>query len=149
MNYNPYNPYDQNDQNQESTSSENQESFNNNPYAQNDNSQDNNQSYGNGYPNPLLFTKPPMNGLAIASMILGIVSLCCCCSSYTCGLLAIVFGIIAKCCGNKTGKSTAGIICGAISMGLTTLGFVFSLMMGMFEVPEGAEMALLISRMIF
>lgn len=146
MNYNPYNPYDQNNQNDQNQgeSTENQKSINNNPYAQ-----DNNQRYGNSYFNPLLFDKPPMNGLAIASMILGIVSLCCCCSSYVCGLLAVVFGIVAKCCGNKTGKSTAGIICGAISMGLTTLGFVFYLMMGMLGAPEGAEMALFISRMIF
>lgn len=145
MNYNPYNPYGQNDQNQENTSPQNQESLNNNPY-----SQDNNQSYGHGYPNPFLFPpKPPMNGLAIASMILGIVSLCCCCSSYVCGLLAIIFGIVAKCCGNKTGKSTAGIICGAISMGLTTIGFAFYMMMGMVGSSEGAEMALIVSRMIF
>lgn len=133
------NPYDQNHQN---TTFNNQQSFNNNPYAQ--------DASNNYVPQALTLNEPPkMNGLAIASMILGIVSLCCCCSSYACGILAIVFGIVAKCCGNKTGKSTAGIICGAISMGLTTLMFIVSFLTGMLDAFEAPEMALFISRMHF
>ncbi|MBR4031870.1 MAG: DUF4190 domain-containing protein [Clostridia bacterium] len=136
MNNNPY------DQNQQNASSENQQSFNNNPYAQYENN--------NYMPKESITSEPPkMNGLAIASMILGIVSLGCCCSSYVCGLLAIVFGIVARSCGNRSGKSMTGIICGAISLGLTTLMFIFYFVMGMLTASEATEMALLISRMIF
>lgn len=143
MNNNPY------DQNQQNTNSDNQQSFNNNTYAQ-DNSQSSN-NYGNSYANhePIILNeKPKMNGLALASMILGIASLGCCCSSYICGILAIIFGIVARSCGNKSGKSMTGIICGAISLGLMTLLFIFYFVMGILTASEATEMALFISRMI-
>ena len=140
MNNNPY------DQNQQNTSSNDQQSFNNNPYAQSS------EIYGNGYANfetVILSEKPKMNGLALASMILGIASLCCCCSSYICGILAIVFGIVARVCGNRSGKSIAGIICGAISLALTTFMFLIVIVAGMLDSSETAtETAMLISRML-
>lgn len=145
MNNNPY------DQNQQNASSENQQSFNNNPYAQAGENNPYAQQENNNYApqEPITSEPPKMNGLAIASMILGIVSLGCCCSSYICGILAIVFGIVAKSCGNRSGKSTTGIICGAISLGLTTLMFLISFVTGMLNSSETAtEMALFISRMI-
>jgi len=147
MNNNPY------DQNQQNASSENQQSINN-PYCQDNNpygqSSDN---YGNGYANSESVTSnenPKMNGLAKASMILGIVSLCCCCSSYICGILAIVFGVVSRVFGNKSGTTIAGIICGAISLALTMFMFILVFVMGMLDPYETAtEMALLISRMLF
>lgn len=140
MNNNPYG------QNQQNEASNDQQSFNNNPYAQSS------EIYGNSYANPepvILSEKPKMNGLALASMILGIASLCCCCSSYICGILAIVFGIVARACGNRSGKSIAGIICGAISLALTTFMFLIFIVTGMLNSSEAApETAMFISRMI-
>ncbi len=58
----------------------------------------------------------PAKGLAIASMICGIVSFLC--FAIVCGTLGIVFGAIAKNKGSKSGMATAGIVCGAIGLGL-------------------------------
>ena len=146
MNNNPY------DQNRQNVSSENQQSFNNNPYAQAGENNPYAQYENNNYApkEPITSEPPKMNGLAKASMILGIVSLCCCCSSYICGILAIVFGVVSRVFGNKSGTTIAGIICGAISLALTTFMFIFVLVMGMLDPYETAtEMALLISRMLF
>ncbi|MBE6685200.1 MAG: DUF4190 domain-containing protein [Ruminococcaceae bacterium] len=141
MNNNPY------DQNQKNTSSSDQNSFNNNPYAQYENDNPYGQSsddcgYGNrGEFSPNVSEDSGKKGLAIASLVLGIVSLCCCCSSYICGILAIVFGIIARKCEGGSGASLGGIICGSISVALTTLMFIVMIAMGMtgyikFEVTE-------------
>jgi hypothetical protein len=68
------------------------------------------------------------NGMAIASMVLGIVSVlpCCCFIGIIPGILAVVFGFIArstidKSMGAQKGKEMAltGIILGFLSIGLT------------------------------
>lgn len=145
MNNNPY------DQNRQNVSSENQQSFNNNPYAQSSENNPYVQDENNNYApkEPITNEPPKMNGLAKASMILGIVSLCCCCSSYICGILAIVFGVVSRVYGNKSGTTIAGIICGAISLALTTFMFIFVFVLGMLDPYETAtEMALFISKII-
>lgn len=64
-------------------------------------------------------------GLAIASMVLGIVSLALYCFvwiSTICSLLALIFGI-SSLCTHKGGKgmAVAGIVCGAITLVLLIL----------------------------
>lgn len=58
----------------------------------------------------------PGKGFAIASMVCGIISFICC--AVVTGILGIVFGTVAKSKGSKSGMATAGIICGAIGLGL-------------------------------
>ena len=61
--------------------------------------------------------KQPAGGLALASMIVGIVS--CALSGYLVGgIVALVLGIVAKKQGNTSGEATCGIITGSISLGL-------------------------------
>ena len=58
----------------------------------------------------------PGKGLAIAGMILGIVSLLC--FPYITGVLGVIFGAVAKSKGCKSGMATAGIVCGVIGIAL-------------------------------
>ena len=68
----------------------------------------------------------PSSGLAIASMVLGIVGLVTICFwyiSFPCDVLAIVLGFVAKSkvtagTGGGKGMAMAGIICGFIGLGL-------------------------------
>lgn len=65
-------------------------------------------------------TQPaPANGLAIASLVCGIISILCC--GYLLGVLAIVFGVVAKAQGNRGGLATAGIVCGIVGLGIWLL----------------------------
>ncbi len=60
-------------------------------------------------------TQPkPGQGMAVASMVLGIVSLFC--AAIITGILAIIFGGVAKSKGNKSGMATAGIVLGIIGI---------------------------------
>lgn len=58
----------------------------------------------------------PSNGFAIASMVLGIISIVCCCISYfalVCAVAAIVFFIVDYKINKKaSGMAIAGLICG-------------------------------------
>jgi hypothetical protein len=56
----------------------------------------------------------PGKGLAIASLVLGIVSLLC--FPFITGILAIIFGAVAKNKGYIGGMATAGIVCGIIGL---------------------------------
>lgn len=59
-------------------------------------------------------------GLSIASMVLGIVGLVCCCFWYIaipCSILAIIFGILGKKKGGK-GMAIAGLVLGIIAIAL-------------------------------
>lgn len=73
-----------------------------------------NQPYNNyGNQGFMPFGQPqakPAQPLAIASLVLGIVSLIV--FAIIAGPLGIIFGCIAKNKGNKSGMATAGIICG-------------------------------------
>ena len=84
------------------------------PYQQN--------SYQNPYQQnpyqsaPVAQESMPGKGLAIAGMILGIISLLC--FPYITGVLGIIFGAIAKSKGCTSGMATTAIVCGAIGVGL-------------------------------
>ena len=58
----------------------------------------------------------PGKGLAIAGMVCGIVSFFC--FGVILGILAIIFGGVAKSKGYRGGMATAGIACGAIGLAL-------------------------------
>ena len=72
----------------------------------------------------------PQNGYAITSLVLGIVSIACCCSSYislVIAALAIAFYFINK---NKTGTSsgmaTAGLVCGIFGLVMAIFSIIVS-----------------------
>ncbi len=54
----------------------------------------------------------PGRGMAIASLVLGILSLVCC--GLLPGILAVIFGCVAQYKGNTSHMATAGIVCGII-----------------------------------
>ena len=61
----------------------------------------------------------PGIGLAIAGMVLGIISFLC--FPMITGVLAIIFGAVAKSKGCTSGMATAGIVCGVIGVALWLL----------------------------
>ncbi len=82
---------------------------------------------------------PPASGLAIASLVLGIVSLLSVCLFHVgaivglpCAIMAIVFGVLAKPKINTNemsgrGMALAGIICGSIYLALVVLVVIIAL----------------------
>ncbi len=80
---------------------------------------------------PVGYAPPPRGGagMAIASMVLGIVSLVLFCIwwlAIPCAILAVILGIVARGKANRgeaegRGMATAGIICGAIAILLAVL----------------------------
>ena len=102
---NPYqsNPY-------QSNPYQNATPYQNNPYQP-----QNAKPYGA----PPVAPAQPGKGLAIAGMVLGIISLLC--FPYITGVLAVIFGAVAKNKGCKSGMATAGIVCGIIGVALWLL----------------------------
>ena len=72
------------------------------------------------YPQPV---KKPGQGMAIASLVLGILGLVSMGDGISC-ILAIVFGCIAKKSGNKSGMATAGLVTGIIGCVLSVIGII-------------------------
>ena len=71
--------------------------------------------------------KPKKNGWAIAALVCGIVSLCCCNPMYMVSLAAVITGIVGL-MGNKGSKGMAitGIVLGGVSLIIVViLEFVF------------------------
>ncbi len=80
--------------------------------------------------------KKPKNGYAIASLVLGIVSVlscCCCCTSGmglivmgVCAILAIVFAFVSKknSAGKMDGKAIAGLVLGIVAIVMLLLFLV-------------------------
>ena len=72
------------------------------------------------------------NGFSIASLVLGILSLACCCFNYmplVLGILGVVFAVVDKKTNNTmNGMATAGMICGIVSIALSVLSIVTSLL---------------------
>ena len=64
-------------------------------------------------------TVQPGKGLAIAGLIMGILSFFL--FPYITGALGIIFGGVAKSKGNRSGMATAGIVCGVIGIALTLI----------------------------
>lgn len=76
-----------------------------------------------------------INGLSIAALVLGIVSMVLWCAwfiSIPCSILALVFGIIGV---KKPGKSMAigGIVTGSIALAIWVILFVGAFMFGFME----------------
>ena len=68
-------------------------------------------------------SKQPGKGLAIASLVCGIVSFFW--AGIVLGILALIFGGVAKSKGYKGGMATAGIVLGIIGLALYIILFVF------------------------
>lgn len=76
----------------------------------------------------------PGKGFAIASLVLGIVSFFC--FAIVTGILAIIFGAVAKNKGSKSPMATAGIVLGIIALvlyviSLVAFGGIFGSLMAM------------------
>lgn len=69
-------------------------------------------------------------GMAIASLITGILGLTLCSGWGIPNILAIIFAIVAKKKGSKSGMATAGLILGIIGVVLTIIGFILCLIYG-------------------
>ncbi len=63
-------------------------------------------------------------GLAIASMVLGIVSFFC--FGIITGIIAVILGAVSKNQGCKSGMATAGIVCGLIGLILSILVIILA-----------------------
>lgn len=72
--------------------------INDNPYA----------AYNGNSQNPV--QNDPGRGLAIASLVCGIISFFCC--GVPCGIAAVICGFLARNKGSTSGMATAGIVCG-------------------------------------
>lgn len=75
--------------------------------------------------------KTPQKGYAIASLVLGIVSIvCCCCGTYVpmiLSVLAIVFFFVdKKRNGVANGMAIAGLVCGIFSLLISVTGLIIS-----------------------
>ncbi len=98
----------------------------------------------------------PGNGLAVAALVLGIISLVLLCIPYIsipCGILGIVFGAIGckrtRAGASGGGMAKAGLTCGCISVGLAVLlvvlAFAGCALFGthlpgfMYQIQEAAE----------
>ena len=100
------------DQNQWNTNNEQTNSFNTQP-----------ASFGDGTPPK----KAEPNGYAIASLILGVVSivLCCCtCISIVTAILAIVFAALSRGGQPMDRKALGGMICGIIALVMVVVSVV-------------------------
>lgn len=67
------------------------------------------------------------NGMAVASLVLGIIAVCCCCVpglSLVLGILAIVFSILSRKNPAKGGLKTAGLILGIIAAVLAIVSII-------------------------
>lgn len=112
---------DSSSQNSYGTSNYSQYDYNQSQYNQYTYNQPYQNTYTNNQPQP-----KPGTGLAIASMVCGIISFFC--FAYIMGILGIVFGAVAKSKGCKSGMATAGIVCGILGIVLWLLiQFVFYL----------------------
>ena len=131
-NQNPYNPQPQ--ANNQDTYNQQQDYYQNS-YNQPQNSYQNNynynqqQGYQNGYNQPQQYYQEPADnsrGFAIASLVLGILSLFCC--GTVCSILGLVFGIISR-KKNPVNNSmaTAGIVLSIIALVLGIIFLIWSL----------------------
>lgn len=75
------------------------------------------------------------NGMAIASMVCGIVGLvlACCISGWIgliLGIVALVLGILHNKNNGKSGMATAGIVCGIIAIALGLVSVIITVIFG-------------------
>lgn len=88
-------------------------------------------AYTDSQPAP---AKEPVNGLAVGSLICGLVSLiCCCCGSLSLilGIVAVVLAILSKKNAPKmSGMALGGLICGIIGGGIALISVISGIIMG-------------------
>lgn len=85
--------------------------------------------------------KKDRKGFAIAALVLGIVALVLFCIYYIsipCGILAIIFGILAIKSSGK-GMAIAGLVTGSIGLFLTLLIFLFIVVLGFSIFQHGID----------
>ncbi|HCB94992.1 MAG: DUF4190 domain-containing protein [Ruminococcus bromii] len=136
---NPYsnsqqsNYYEQ--QNQYSQSQQNQYGQNNYYSQQAGYQSQYNQPVGNAYQQQQYasYEQPSGKGFAIASLVLGIVSVCTCCGGLLPSVLGLIFGIISK---SKQSENNGMAIAGII---LSSIGIVISLIFIAMMIIGGAQ----------
>lgn len=136
---NPYsnsqqsNYYEQ--QNQYSQSQQNQYGQNNYYSQQAGYQSQYNQPVGNAYQQKQYasYEQPSGKGFAIASLVLGIVSVCTCCGGLLPSVLGLIFGIISK---SKQSENNGMAIAGII---LSSIGIVISLIFIAMMIIGGAQ----------
>lgn len=79
--------------------------------------------YANATPATPAVAEDPGKGMALASLICGIVAVVCNCCGIA-NILAIIFGLVAKSKGSKDTKATIGIILGAVSIVLGIIAWI-------------------------
>lgn len=98
----------------------------------------------------MTFQQPPVtsdndgkaNGLQIASLVLGIISILLCCCY---GAPSVIMGIIGLVCGikgnkeNKNGIGTAGIVCSIIGLILGLISLIYYIIVGAALVNVGSD----------
>ena len=75
----------------------------------------------------------PKHGFAVASLVLGILSIVLCCCSYAgiiCGILGLIFSILAKKEGNTEGINKAGLVLSIIGVAIFVILIVIGLIIG-------------------
>lgn len=111
--------------------------MNQSPYTPNGGAPDNQNNDQSYYAPPFTdpYTAPPQKqgkSFAVASLVLGIVSVVCCCFSafsLICAVLAIVFAVLQRRrVGSFDGMSTAGLVCGIVSAALAVFSIISSLL---------------------
>ena len=117
----------QNNQYNQQNNQYNQSQYNQQQYNQQQYNQPNNyNNYNNYAPNQYQQPQDNSRGLAIASLVLGIVSLFCCGS--VCSIVGIVLGILSRSKkSTDNGMATAGIVLSIIGLVLWAIVIVYEL----------------------
>lgn len=79
--------------------------------------------------------QPKNNSFNIASLVLGIISVIasCCINEYVgivCGILGIVFYVLAKRSNISNGMATAGLVCGIVGLVLSAVSIISTIILG-------------------
>lgn len=106
-------------------------SYDNTEEADTNTNTDNNWNNGgytfSGLDSSSPYEEQPLHGKAVASMVLGIVGLCCC---GICSIIALVFASQCKSAGNTEGFAKAGFILGIIGCVIWALGIIGNMFVG-------------------
>ena len=86
--------------------------------------------------------KTPMKGLSITALIMGIMSLTTASYGFFFAVLALVFGIVSRKCGNRGKASLVGMILGIVCLGLwaVVLIILIGVSIGMGSSETGQEL---------
>lgn len=75
------------------------------------------------------------NGMAIASLVLGICSLACCCVGIPFSVVGLVFGIIARKNDSSNNMALVGIILSVVGIIVFTMSFIFGFILNYTATP--------------